>query len=158
MDLLFPGLKAMENIHPVFVHFPVVLLPLALVVQALAVWRRRDDWQRAALWLLWLGALGALAAAATGLLAEEKVVVPEPGWEVIELHETLMLISTGLALALAVLAVVRRRRLTRPVQLLLLAGLLALNALLVVGADRGAQLVYQFGVSVQKEAAVDTEP
>jgi uncharacterized membrane protein len=43
MDLPFPGLKAMENIHPVFVHFPVVLLPLALVVQALTVWRRWAD-------------------------------------------------------------------------------------------------------------------
>lgn len=158
METLFPGLRAMENIHPVFVHFPVVLLPLALVVQALAVWRRRDDCQRAALWLLWLGALGALAAAGTGLLAEEKVFVPEPGWEVIELHETLMLISTGLAVALSVLAVVLRRRLTRRIQMLLLVGLLVLSGVLVVGADRGGQLVYQFGVSVQKEAAVDREP
>ena len=108
METLFPGLSAMENIHPVFVHFPVVLLPLALVLQALAVWRRREDCQRAALWLLWLGTLGALAAAGTGLLAEEKVVVPEPGWEVIELHETLMLVATGLAAALSVLAVVLR--------------------------------------------------
>lgn len=102
MDLPFPGLKAMENIHPVFVHFPVVLLPLALVVQALTVWRRWADWQRAAHW--------------------------------------------G-----------RLRRQTRPVQLVLMAGLLVLNALLVVGADRGGQLVYQFGVSVQKEAAADPE-
>ncbi len=34
--------------------------------------------------------------------------------------------------------------------LLLLAGLLVLSGVLVVGADRGGQLVYQFGVSVQK--------
>ncbi len=87
MDLLFPGLKAMENVHLVFVHFPVVLLPLVLVVQALTVWRRRDDWQRAALW--------------------------------------------G-----------RLRRHTRPVEFVLMAGLLVLNALLVVGADRSGQLVY----------------
>jgi len=102
MDLLFPGLKAMESIHPVFVHFPVVLLPLALVVHALTVWCRRDDWQRAALW--------------------------------------------G-----------RLRRQTRPVEFVLMAGLLVLNALLVVAADRGGQLAYQFGVPVQKEAAADPE-
>jgi uncharacterized membrane protein len=151
MDMLFPGLRAMENVHPVFVHFPVVLLPLALVFQALALWRQRQDWQRVALCLLWLGTLGALAAAGTGLLAEEEVEVPEPGWEVIELHETLMLVSTGLAVALSLAAAVLRRRLTHRVQLLLLVGLLLLNGVLAVGADRGGQLVYQFGVSVQKE-------
>jgi uncharacterized membrane protein len=158
METLFPGLKAMENIHPVFVHFPVVLLPLALVVQALALWHRREDCHRAALWLLWLGTLGALAAAGTGLLAEKKVFVPEPGWEVIELHETLMLVATGLAAALSVLALVLRRRLTRSIQILLLVGLLALSGVLVVGADRGGQLVYQFGVSVQKGATAEIEP
>jgi len=94
----FPGLRAMENLHPVFVHAPVTLLPLALVFQALAVWRGREEWQKLALWLLWLGALGALAAVGTGLLA----------------------------------------------------GLLVLNGVLVVGADLGARLVYEFGVSVKQ--------
>ena len=47
----FPGLKAMENYHPLFVHFPVVLLPLALVGQALALWRPRPELERLALWL-----------------------------------------------------------------------------------------------------------
>lgn len=154
----FPGLKAMENFHPVFVHFPLVLLPLALVFQAVAVWREREDWQKLALLLLWLGTLGALAAATTGLLAEEEVTVPEAGWEVIALHEILMLVSAGLAVVLSGVTLWlwfgrahhERGRLARPVQRLLLAGLLVLCGVLVVGADRGGQLVYQFGVSVQK--------
>ena len=105
----FPGLRAMENFHPVFVHAPLTLLPLALVFQALAVWfdfahhrwRGREDWQKLALWFLCLGAVGALAGAGTGLLAEEEVTVPQPGWETIERHELLMLITTGLAVVLA---------------------------------------------------------
>ncbi len=72
MDIVFPGLRAMENIHPVVVHFPIVLLPLALLFQVLAL-RRGNNGQRIALWLLWLGTLGALAAATTGLLAEAGV-------------------------------------------------------------------------------------
>lgn len=153
MEALFPGLSAMENIHPVLVHFPLALLPLALVFQALAVWRRQDEWQRLALWLLWIGTLGALAAAGTGLLAEDSVTVPQPGWEVIELHEGLMLTTTGIAVALSILALVVRRRLNRTLQLVLLAGLVVLSGVLVVGADRGGQLVYQYGVSVQKQGA-----
>jgi len=153
METLFPGLSAMENWHPVFVHLPLALLPLALIAQALAVWRRKEEWQRGALWLLWLGALGAVAAAATGLLAEDEVFVPEPAWGVIEFHETVMLTAAGLAVALALATVFLRKRLTRPLQLGLLAGLLVLNGVLAVGADRGGQLVYQYGVSVQAEPA-----
>lgn len=149
----FPGLRAMENFHPVFVHAPLTLLPLALVFQALAVWRGREDWQKLALWFLCLGALGALAAAGTGLLAEEEVTVPQPGWETIERHELLMLITTGLAVVLAGSALWLRKRLRRGLQAGLLAGLLVLNGLLAVGADLGGRLVYEFGVSVKKEAA-----
>lgn len=152
MDALFPGLRAMENLHPVFVHAPVVLLPFALAFQALAVWRRREDWQRVALWLLYLGTLGALAAAATGLLAEETVEHPEAAHEVIGLHKTLMLTTTGLAAALSAVAFALRRHLARGVQILLLGGLLLVNGMLVVGADRGGQLVYQYGVAVQQPA------
>lgn len=152
METLFPGLRAMQNLHPVFVHLPLVLLPLALLFQALAVWKQREDWQRLALWLLWLGTLGALAAAGTGLLAEETIEVPDPAIEVIEWHETLMLVTTGLAAALSVLAFFLRRRLTRGLQVGLLVGLLIVGGVLVVGADRGGQLVYQFKVGTQPPA------
>ena len=155
METIFPGLRAMENLHPVFVHFPIGLLPAALLVQALAVARRREDWQRLALWLLWLGTLGALAAAGTGLLAAENVQVPDPAIEVVELHEFLMLTTAGLAVVLSVVALVAvwRQRLTRGVQFSLLAGLVVLGGVLAVGADRGGQLVYQYGVSVKPPVA-----
>ncbi|MGH9804527.1 MAG: hypothetical protein ACRD4D_05090 [Candidatus Acidiferrales bacterium] len=68
-----------------------------------------------------------------------------------------MLITTGLAVVLAGAALWLRKRLTRALQAGLLAGLLLLNALLAVGADLGGRLVYEFGVSVKKEAPA-TEP
>ena len=160
MDAVFPGLRGMENLHPLFVHFPVVLLPLALLFQALGMARRREELQRAAAWLLYLGTLGALAAAGTGLLAAGKVEVPDAAIEVIELHEFLMLSTTGLAVALALVAGLGRRWIPQAVPKILLVGLLLLSGVLAVGADRGAQLVYQFGVSVQKSdapAAPETE-
>jgi uncharacterized membrane protein len=94
--------------------------------------------------------LAALAAAGTGLMAEESVAVIEPAEEVLETHERLMQLATGLAVVLSVVAFFTRvpagSARPRHVQVLLLAGLLLLAAMLSVGADRGGQLVYQYGV------------
>jgi uncharacterized membrane protein len=160
MEPLFPGLSAMENLHPVFVHAPLALLPLALVAQALvfvpALGGRAGSLQRAALALLWLGTLGALAAAGSGLLAGETIELAGPAAdaaeEIIELHEELMLWATGMAGSLSVLTVLLlwlRKEWSRGLQALVLAGLLATCVVLFIGADRGGQLVYEFGVGTR---------
>ncbi|HXE74912.1 MAG TPA: DUF2231 domain-containing protein [Candidatus Xenobia bacterium] len=158
MSELFPGLNAMQNLHPVFVHLPLGLLPMALVLQAWAWLSRREDVERAARWLLYAGALTALAAAGTGLLAEETVEHAEGAHEVMELHETLMLSAAGLAAGLAVLAAVFRKQSRRLIQTVLLVGLLAANIVLAIGADRGAQLVYEFAVGVKPQPAPAAAP
>lgn len=144
----------MQNIHPLFVHFPLVLFPLALIVQAIVLLGRRDPWQPYASLFLYLGALASILTAATGWLAEEQVE-GLPGFthaihEVVETHATLMYVVLGLGLALAALAFWRRRRMTRGIQAALLVGLLALVIVMSVGADRGGQLVYQYGVGGQR--------
>jgi len=158
MSELFPGLAALENLHPVFVHFPLVLLPLALVFQLLGMLRKSHEWQRVALVLLVLGTVGAAAAVLSGLEAEEEVEVPEAAVEAIEQHEILMKICGGFALLLTVLGLLGRRFEARAMPVILLAGLALLNGLLVIGADRGALLVYKHGVSVAKPAGPGGPP
>jgi len=145
---MFPGLHAMLNYHPLFVHFPIALWLAALLFEALSVWRARDDWHRTAIRLLYLGTLGAVAAAATGWLAQSSV--PEGGavHDVLEFHETVMLITTSLALALCILCYAKRGNFAAGLRRIFLAGLVALAILTAVGADRGVQLVYQYATSV----------
>jgi uncharacterized membrane protein len=157
METLFPGLAAMHNFHPLAVHFPIALLVLAFVFQAIVVLGKRDTLQGFASGLLYLGALAALPTALTGLLAEENLeksatLTPAMG-AALEFHSTVMYIVTGLAVALAVLAFWKRTRMTRRMAAVLLAGLLVLVTLLGVGADRGGQLVYQYGIGGQKMTA-----
>ena len=144
-----PGLKGMLNYHPLFVHFPIALWLGALLFEALAVVRTRDEWHRTAARLLYLGTLTALAAAGTGLLAEESVPETGPAHEVMEIHQALMLITTSAAVGLCMFAFFLRNRFTAGLRKLPLAGLIVLAVLLAVGSDRGAQLVYQYATAVR---------
>ena len=103
--------------------------------------------QRAAAWMLYLGTLGAIVTVLTGLAAE-KSVPPGDAMRAVGIHETLMLVSTSLALALCIFAFLARKNFTAQLRKLMLLGLAVLAVLLTIGADRGAQLVYGYGTAV----------
>jgi uncharacterized membrane protein len=144
---MLPGLKAALNYHPMFVHFPIVLWLAALLFELLAVWRASDELQRTASRLLYLGTLAAIITVLTGLVAQNSVPPGDPQ-RIVGIHETLMLLCTSLAGALCILAIFARQSSAMSLRKILLAGLFVLGVLLTIGADRGAQLVYQYGSAV----------
>jgi uncharacterized membrane protein len=144
---MLPGLKAVLNYHPVFVHFPIVLWFAALLFELRAVWRMSDDMQRTASRMLYLGTLAAIVAALTGLVAE-KSVPPGIAQRVVGIHQALMLVSTSLAAALSIFAFSVRRNFTAQMRKVMLLGLCVLGVLVIFGADRGAELVYEYGSAV----------
>ena len=144
---MLPGLRAALNFHPVFVHFPIVLWLAALLFELLAVWRGSDELQRTAARMLYLGTLAAIVTALTGLAAQDSVP-PGDARPVVQLHETLMLSATSLAIALSILAFLARKTFTAQLRKVMLLGLVILAALMVIGTDRGAQLVYGYGAAV----------
>jgi uncharacterized membrane protein len=153
MLLILPGLKGMLNYHPLLVHFPIAFWVGALIFEALAVARSNQDWHKTATRLLYLGTLFAFAAVGTGLLAESSVMEMGPARDAFELHETLMYITASVAVGLCMYVFFLRKRFTPTLQKLFLLGLVILAVLLTVGADRGAQLVYQYATSVQLPGA-----
>lgn len=149
MQTLLPGFHSMLNDHPMFVHFPLALWLAALLFELIAVAKSSEEWHRNAVRLLYLGTLAAILAVSTGWLAEASVPETGPAREVVGIHETMMLITTSVAMGLCLLAFLKRKSMTGGVQKLLLLGLAVLAVLLTVGSDRGAQLVYQYATSVQ---------
>jgi uncharacterized membrane protein len=154
MDALLPGIRGMLNYHPLFVHFPIALWLAALVFEALAQIRGKDELHRTARWLLYAGTLAGFAAAGTGLLAEESVPEAGPAHEVMETHERLMQATMSFATGLSIFAFFLRPDTAAWGRRVFLVGLVALAVLLTLGADRGAQLVYQYGVGVDWSKAV----
>jgi uncharacterized membrane protein len=144
---MLPGMKAALNLHPMFVHFPIVLWLGALLFELLAIWRASDELQRTATRLLYLGTLAAIVTAMTGLAAQNSVA-PGEAQRAVGIHETLMLTATSLAMGLCMFAFFMRKDFSAKLRKILLLGLVVLGILLAIGADRGAQLVYGYGSAV----------
>ncbi len=149
---MLPGLKAALNYHPMFVHFPIVLWLAALLFEIFAIWRSSDEVQRMASRMLYLGTFAAIVTVITGLEAQNSVA-PGAAQRAVGIHETLMLTATSLAIALCSFAFFMRKNFTPQLRKVLLLGLVVLGVLLTIGADRGAQLVYEYGSAVNWSTA-----
>ena len=69
------------------------------------------------------------------------------------MHETIMLITTGFAIALCLFCIAKRAQFSTGPRRVLLVGLIVLAILTTIGADRGAQMVYQYATSVNLPGA-----
>ena len=152
---ILPGLASAPNIHTLFVHFPIALWLAALLFEAAAVWRKSDSIHRSALWLLLLGTALGTFAVTTGLQAAKTA--PESLGGLLEVHEQLMLTSYFIAVGLCAFALMAGRQTTQGLRIVLLVGLLLVAIFLTLGADRGAEMVYRYGMGVNWKTAVQLE-
>lgn len=151
MEQLFPGLTSAPNLHPMVVHFPIVFWIVATGAWSWAVVRRHDEAWRFGRWLHLLGVLGAVVTVGFGFWATEKMGHDAPGHDLVHVHRDLMLVASGVALAITALAWWRRDA-TRLWRVGLTLGSLVLLSLMTLGADRGAELVFRYGIGVAGEA------
>ena len=150
-----PGWDTALNHHPAFIAFPhraSGLPPYSL--RWLRSGAGTDSIHRVALWLLWLGTIAATFAIVTGLRAAGKapsgVGNPSPYPQGADAHQLLSRRGTFGSGGLAG---------TRSIywaKVALLGGMLMLSGFMVLGTDRGAEMVgrYGFGVngSIEKGA------
>jgi uncharacterized membrane protein len=144
METLLPGVQHLQNIHPLFVHFPIAFLMGAALFYFLAFFLGRDSLAVTAALVLLLGALSAVITAGTGLYAEEGVMISHSVRDhLLEPHETLMLITTGLSIVLAFWAY-RGWPFPTKGRVIFMLLILVLLAVMTVGADYGARMVYDY--------------
>lgn len=137
MDL-FP----MHSWHPVVIHFPLVALSLAVMLDLIAALSRSPRWREAATLLWWIGMAGAVAAVATGLIAYSRVEHSEPGHARMTLHRNLAFVALAILLASGVWR--WRRPLARGAALV---GVVGVGGLLSVGY-LGGELVFRHAIGI----------
>ena len=140
------------NFHPLVIHFPIVLVLTAAVVDMVDVAFERSAWLKAATTTLYVtGALSLIVAYVTGLQASGTVLIPGMAYPVITEHRQWALVTMTYCIVVAALRLVvlrgekgrsRRRR-----RALLAIGLVSV-VLVQQTAERGARLVYQYGTGI----------
>lgn len=139
------------NVHPLIVHFPIVLIVLALAVDIYRVFRPRIL-SGVVEWLYVLTTLAAGAAYVSGRVAADNVFVPGMAHPIMESHGTWSLVTVFSLLILAGLRVTLFWRsgpdhhLTRRLLFVVLGGMVGF--LMVQTAEQGARLVFEQGVGV----------
>jgi uncharacterized membrane protein len=140
----FRGFEALQNIHPLVVHYPVALLTLAALLYVVAWVSRRDSWAWTALWMLALGTLGAALAVWTGLRAGAGVMVAQSVRDHILIHhEQVMIAVFAMSAALSAWAIAARP-MPRRGRVGFIALMVVMALLIVTGADYGAWMVYSY--------------
>lgn len=154
---IFPGISAMENIHPLIVHFPIAFLITFIVIDILGAIFKQAGWRKLAGGLLYLGTVAAGVAVIFGLMAEESVEHGENVHLILESHEffgfSILCLSAFLSAWRLLSAGEIKGMMNAPY--LFLAGILF--NLVVLGADLGGLMVYKYGVAVEavKVTALD---
>jgi len=151
-----PGISAMENIHPLFVHFPIAFLTVFFLLELLSALIGIERIRRGASWFLYFGTLGAVAAVGAGFRAAATVPHAREVHSIMENHEHLGIAVLALALLLSFWRIFAGRSLssiTLRVIYLILAFVMV--GAMTIGADLGGLMVYKYGVGVK---AVAVEP
>lgn len=143
----------MLPLHPVVVHFPIVLSVLLAISAAWALWAIRKGTTPRQAWSVPVAmaaalALSALVAVKTGEAQDErveKVVAEQPLESHEEAAETFLALSGGLALLVA--AGLVRGRAGGVARMVGTAGAAGLVAVAVYVGHSGGKLVYQYGAA-----------
>ena len=141
---MLPGAQHLQNIHPLVIHFPIASLMGAALLYVAAWLLKSDRFAHSAFVVLMLGALSLAGAVATGLYAEQGVMLALSVREqLLKPHKTAMLATLAICTMLTIWAIVARP-FPKKGRLLFLFMLLVMIGVMTAGADFGGRMVYDY--------------
>ena len=144
IDIVPKGIQHLQNIHPVTVHFPIAFLMGAALFYFLAWVLKKESLAYTGFLMLIVGALSAIIAVSTGLYAEPGVMISRSvRARLLEPHKNLMLTTLGISIILAVWSLISRPFPKKGKTIFMLL-FLAMLAVMGIGADYGARMVYDY--------------
>jgi uncharacterized membrane protein len=139
------------NLHPLIIHFPIVLIITAAAIELVDVVFARPAWLDTATFLYAAGAVATVAAYFTGVQAGSTVFIPGMAHPIVDDHRAWALYTAwyfGIVVTARVGARFAGLPRARSQRVLLLATSLIGVVLLQQTAERGARLVFEHGVGI----------
>lgn len=158
------------NWHPLFVHFPIALVIVGVVIEIISF--RRSGFRVAGRWMMLLGSLLAIPTALLGIYAlyqgvsagvtgsdlhwrqivEQSTWSPQQ-WQTARLHVLLNSVAVGIFLLSTIVYLAGSDAWRRSIRWVLVIAMLVGVGVLGVGAWHGGELVYRFGTGVMVPTA-----
>ncbi|BAY65660.1 hypothetical protein NIES22_57670 [Calothrix brevissima NIES-22] len=135
----------MQNVHPMFVHFPLALLSVGLLFDILGYLLKKSSLSSAGWWCFSLGVLSAIVTVFTGMQAEHTVKVSGEAHEILEKHEHFQITSTVVFVVLWIWRSITREGIPKFAIIYLVITAIAVGAI-IYGSHYGGELVYEYGV------------
>ncbi len=142
--------EIIPNWHPIFVHFTVGLLSLAVGLFILIPFLKpplREQWRIVAPWVLWFGAGFTVITGLTGLYAYNTVTHDTPSHLAMTDHRNWAVVTMVLFLALALWSALRARR-NQALGVAFIAVMAVAGGVLASTAWRGGEVVFRHGLGV----------
>ena len=141
----------MDQLHPMAVHFPIVLVLLWPVIDAVGLLLKRIDLCRAALAMLVLAVITSLFATATGQAAFDAAIAKGVDAELLNTHADKSNLIPWLLLAIAAARFGLAQKLKTKGQIAGIVLGVLLWPLLIATGDSGGKLVFDHGIGVRIE-------
>ncbi|MCU0570698.1 MAG: DUF2231 domain-containing protein [Oculatellaceae cyanobacterium Prado106] len=148
----------MQNIHPLFVHFPIALLSVGLLFDALGYFLKKESLAHAGWWCFSLGVISAVVTVFTGMQAEDTISLSPAAEAVLETHEQFQIYSTAVLVGLLIWRSFRKGGLPRWGGIYWVVSAIAVSTILY-GSHFGGRLVYEYGAgtAVQPPATQEVQ-
>ena len=155
LSSLLPGIAGMDNIHPLLVHFPIAFLSVFFVLDVIATLAKKPQWRAVAGWFLYVGTIAAVFTVIAGFMAADSVVHGGNVHEIMESHEHFGLSVLSLSIALSAWRIKSGGLIRGGANSLFLLLAAMLCVLMLLGADLGGLMVYQYGVAVKAVPVIE---
>lgn len=154
---LMPGISVLENLHPLFVHFPIALLTLFFIFELVSLIASQAKLRSTASHFLYLGTLSSAMTVTAGLIAAGTLPHGDDVHEIMEHHEHLGISVLLVCVALSIWRFLSKEAFEGPVSVLFSFSSVILMALLALTADLGGFMVYGHGVAVVPVMATQSD-
>ncbi len=142
--------EIIPNLHPVFVHFTVALLSLAVglfIITPFVKSPLKEQWQTVARWSLWFGAAITIFTGFAGLDAYNTVAHDTPSHLAMTDHKNWAIVTIVLFLLLAGWSIVLVRK-GKKLGTAFVVCMLVAGGVLASTAWSGGEVVYRYGLGV----------